>query len=236
MTTFVLVAGAWHGAWTWRRVTAILRSAGHEVHPVTLTGLGDRAHLGRPETGLGDHVQDVLATLDAEELDAVVLVGHSYAGHVVGNVAARAPRRIAHVVHLDSTLPADGRSHFDLAPPELRGYAEESARTGGDGWRWPWPGREGFEPWFGDLGIADEDWRWLDAHSVGHPIATMREPSPSGVSDPGVRRTYVYCTKGPTPSPVSADDPDWGYAEVDANHWAMVTHPREVAEVLLELG
>ena len=45
MATFVLVRGAWHGGWCWKRVAALLRRAGHEVLTPTLTGLGERAHL-----------------------------------------------------------------------------------------------------------------------------------------------------------------------------------------------
>ena len=44
----VLVHGAWGGAWIWRRVLPLLRAGGHEVHAVTLTGVGERAHLPGP--------------------------------------------------------------------------------------------------------------------------------------------------------------------------------------------
>ncbi len=52
MTVFALVHGGWHGGWCWRRVASRLRAAGHEVHTPTLTGVGDRAHLGTPDGGL----------------------------------------------------------------------------------------------------------------------------------------------------------------------------------------
>jgi pimeloyl-ACP methyl ester carboxylesterase len=79
----VLVHGAWGGAWIWRRVLAPLRAAGHEVHAVTLTGDGERAHLRRPDIKLQTHVADVLGLVQAEELDGIVLVGHSYGGQVI---------------------------------------------------------------------------------------------------------------------------------------------------------
>ena len=55
MATYVLVPGAWLGGWCWRRVTPLLRAAGHEVFTPTCTGLGERVHLGGPEVGLETH-------------------------------------------------------------------------------------------------------------------------------------------------------------------------------------
>ena len=80
---FVLVHGAWHGGWCWAKVARLLRDAGHEVYTPTLTGLGERAHLARPEVDLELHIQDLVAMLEAEELRQVTLVGHSYAGFVI---------------------------------------------------------------------------------------------------------------------------------------------------------
>src|SRR4051812_17697311 len=96
----VLVPGSWLGAWAWRDVTPRLRARGHDVHALTLTGMGDREHLGSAETTFATHVTDVLAHLEAEELDDVVLVGHSYAGAVVTAAAARVPQRIRRLVYL----------------------------------------------------------------------------------------------------------------------------------------
>src|SRR6476660_1698835 len=94
MTAFVLVHGAWHGGWCWKRVTPLLRAAGHEVFAPTLTGLGERAHLASRGINLDTHINDVVMLMEAEELEDVVLVGHSYAGMVITGVADRAPQRI----------------------------------------------------------------------------------------------------------------------------------------------
>jgi pimeloyl-ACP methyl ester carboxylesterase len=53
------------------------------VYPISLTGLGERVHLARPDTDLDVHVTDVVNLLSYEGLSDVVLVGHSYAGSVV---------------------------------------------------------------------------------------------------------------------------------------------------------
>ncbi len=89
MTDIVLVHGAWHGSWCWRRVLPLLWLAGHRVVPVTLTGLGERAHQISSGITLGTHVEDVVAAMRAEECSDAVLVGHSYGGLVVTGAADR---------------------------------------------------------------------------------------------------------------------------------------------------
>src|SRR5690349_2509869 len=101
MAKFVLVHGAWHGGWCWWKVTPLLRAAGHEVYPVTLTGLGERAHLGTPQTDLETHIEDVRGVLRCEGLSDVVLVGHGYGGMVIAGIVDRVPERVRHLVYLD---------------------------------------------------------------------------------------------------------------------------------------
>src|SRR5947208_7876814 len=136
-TTFVLVHGAWHGGWCWIKVTRLLTDAAHVVHTPTLTGLGERAHLARPEIDLEAHIQDIVAVLEAEELRNVVLVGHSYAGMVITGVAARVPNRIASLVYLDAFVPEAGRSLLSYQPPERAEAMRSAATREGEGWRIP---------------------------------------------------------------------------------------------------
>src|SRR5262245_51300291 len=101
MTTFVLVHGAWGGGWNWRFVAKAIREAGYEVYTPTLTGMGDRAHLGNTLVNLDTHIQDVLNVLYYENLKNVVLVGHSYGGMPITGVADKASDRLDHLVYLD---------------------------------------------------------------------------------------------------------------------------------------
>src|SRR4026208_634372 len=102
MTTFVLVPGAWIGARAWQDLAADLRGRGHLVYPLSLTGLAERAHLGRPDTTLDTHIEDVITLMEFEDLSAVVLVGHSYAGAVITGVADRAATRLKALVYCDT--------------------------------------------------------------------------------------------------------------------------------------
>src|SRR5436853_6758183 len=56
--TFVLVHGAWHGGWCWRRVADLLEAKGHKVYTPTLTGLADRSHLLSKDVILDTHIAD----------------------------------------------------------------------------------------------------------------------------------------------------------------------------------
>ena len=240
MATYVLVHGAWHGGWCWRKLTPLLRAAGHEVHAPTLTGVGERVHLATPEVGLDTHVQDVCNLLEYEDLSGVVLVGHSYGGLVIVGVADRAPERLAHLVNLDADAAldaADGRSYADGLAPAGRARLEEQVRTRGDGWRAPVDAERALDGW----GIVDPaERRWMAERLVPHPWKTvtdrLRLPSGRG---PTVPRTFFLGTRGRWsghgPHPAQRA-PGWRFRELDTSHDAMVTAPRELADLLLEVA
>ena len=132
MATFVLVTGAWHGAWCWKRVRKALAAEGHEVFTPTLTGLGDRSHLLSKEVDLETHIKDVINLIRWEELNEVVLVGHSYGGMVITGVADRIGDRISSLVYLDAFVPENGQSLHAALPPDQRQAQLDSAA---EGWR-----------------------------------------------------------------------------------------------------
>jgi len=93
--TIVFVHGAWAGGWHFTKVQPLLEQAGHTVYRPTMTGLGERVHLAGPEVGLSTHIEDIVKVLEFEDLDEIVLVGHSYGGMVIAGVAERVPQRRA---------------------------------------------------------------------------------------------------------------------------------------------
>jgi pimeloyl-ACP methyl ester carboxylesterase len=121
MTTYVLVPGACHGAWCFDDLTAALRSGGHRVLAITLTGVAERAHLAHAGVNLETHITDVLSALSAEpDAENLVLVGHSYGGMVITGVADRIPERVDALVYLDALVPRDGESCWHLVNDEER--------------------------------------------------------------------------------------------------------------------
>ena len=137
MATVVLVHGTTAGGWVWRKIAARLRSEGHTVYTPTLTGLGERVHLASPSVDLDTHVTDVVNTIEYEDLERVVLVGHSYGGMVIAGAADRLPEKVAGLVYLDAIVPRNGESLVDLQPAERREQTERRVAEGGQGWLIP---------------------------------------------------------------------------------------------------
>lgn len=231
--TFVLVHGAWHGGWCWRRVAARLRAAGHEVLTPTLTGLGDRAHLLSPTVGLDTHVEDVVRRLDVEGFEDVVLVGHSYAGLVVSGVADRRPALVRRRVYLDAFLPRDGERGIDLLPARIAGHYRSSVVDAGLGWLIP-P-----RP-LTALGVTDpDDIGWLSARLTPHPWRTYLEPVRLTGDLDDVPGAFVECVDWMrvfTPFAERAEADGFETRTIDTGHEAMVTAPDVLADLLLELG
>jgi pimeloyl-ACP methyl ester carboxylesterase len=228
--TYVLVHGAWHGGWCWAKVARLLRDAAQEVYTPTLTGLGDRAHLARPEVDLETHIQDIVAVLESEELRGVTLVGHSYAGMVITGVAARVTGRIGHLVYLDAFLPETGKCVLDYLGPRAD-LMREGAATHGEGWKIPSLPPERF-------GVSSQrDTEWLTKHLKPQPLKTFEQPLPASGGEK-LKRTYIYCSKPATGTfdqfaERLRDDRKWTFHDVKTGHDAMVTAPGEIAKILM---
>ena len=244
MTNFVLVGGMWLGSWAWRKVTPLLQQQGqNKVYPMTLTGLAERVHLGRPETDLNTHIEDVVNLLEFEDLRNVVLVGHSYSGIVVSGVAHRLPERISYLVYVDGIVPVHDHSVFGSNPPEFREVMEQTARQYGEGWRVPFPNLEVMTNFVSLDGLSEADLKWMKAKAVSHPINTLSQAV--NLQNPAagaVKRVYIRCTKAD--GPLSAEAPfvkeiresqDWLYRELPSCHWPMISMPQELSQILLEL-
>lgn len=108
--TYIIVHGAWGGAWDWKKVDSLLTAKGNKVYRVTLTGLGERYHLANAKVGLYTHIHDVVNTILFEDLHDIVLVGHSYGGMVITGVADSVASRIKRMVYIDALLPNNGES------------------------------------------------------------------------------------------------------------------------------
>jgi pimeloyl-ACP methyl ester carboxylesterase len=152
MMTYVLVGGGWMGGWCWQNVARRLREEGHDAYPATLTGLGERVHLASPQVDLDTHITDVVNIVEFEDLHDVVLLGHSYGGHVVTGAADRIPERISCLVYLDTAPLPEGASLIEKFPPNLesepRSRCGSWARAGSSRYHlwqsWPiWPASKG---------------------------------------------------------------------------------------------
>ncbi len=235
MATFVIVHGGWGGGWEWTEVAGLLRNRGHDVFTPTLTGLGDRVHLGS-DVRLADHIQDVLAVFDFEELRDVVLCGHSSSGVVVTGAADRVPERVRLLVYLDSFIPEDGQALQDLLPEDFADMLLEAAASRGDG-RIPFPPE--LHPPEGDL--PDDRRQSYIARTRPHPSGGMTDPVRLTGAVNSVQRAYVRCTGDPEnvfPARFAARarEEGWLYREIPTAHDLHLGDPEGTADVLHELA
>lgn len=219
MTTHVLVHGAWHGGWAWERVTPLLTAAG--AHVVTPDLTHDR------DVGLSDHVDEVLAAIDAVADPDLVLIGHSYAGLVVRQAADRRPDRVAHVVLVDGWAGPDGASLTDLAPDRFTAWVTAAADADG---LIPPPAPASF-------GITDpDDAQWLERRLRAHPLRTFTEPTRLTGAVDRIPGTGVHCVPETFPFARFAADLGYRTVPVDGPHNVPLTDPKSVADVLLGVG
>jgi pimeloyl-ACP methyl ester carboxylesterase len=231
--TFVLIHGAWHGGWCWRRVADLLEQQGHKVFAPTLTGLGERSHLLRAGIDVSTHITDVVNVLKWERLDSVVLCGHSYAGLVISGVAEQMASAIGSIVFLDAFVPEDGDSMVEITSQATRDRLKGAVERGDIGV--PPPPAAMFK-------VNDKDQAWVDALCVPQPIGTMTEKMKlSGARDRIGKKAYIRATAYANPgfdkalARVKADR-SWRAYELPCGHDVMVDMPERLAEILLEVA
>ena len=232
MVRFVLVPGAWLGAWAWKEVTPLLEKEGHSAYPVTLTGMGERVHLATKDVGMETAIQDVLNVIKYNDLDDFVLVGHSFAGKVVAAVADRVHEKVEKVIYVDAFRPEKVRTPqggFDptreFGSPPQGGTAiplteEIIDRIGKD--------------------VRGSNRKWMMSMATPWPIRLATDPITLSKNYDEVKEAYVFCS-------LSGDPVDeiiagkWGKLEgpynlIETGHWPMITKPEELAKDLVSLA
>jgi len=238
--TFVLVHGAWHGGWCWRGTADILAAHGNRVFAPSLTGVGDRAHLFSKDISLQTHVEDILALVEAEELNDFILVGHSYGGFVISGVADTLRDRVSRYVYLDAGVPADmspgsSFSWSESNTPEARETRLKLVREQGNGVALPAPPPSAFA-------VTDpSEAAWLQRRLRPMPLQTYIGTFTFKHSGSiGMARTYIAGSKPPYAFLASTyerikDDKSWSFTTIEAGHDSMVIAPGELASLLMEI-
>ncbi|MDO9112440.1 MAG: alpha/beta hydrolase family protein [Polaromonas sp.] len=240
MANFVLVHGAWHGGWCWQRVTLALQQQGHRVHAVTLTGLGERAHLLAPSITLDTHIDDVVSAIEVEELSDVILAVHSYAGMIGTAVADRLGKHLKHLVYVDAVVPKPGESWSSTQSAATQ-QQRLSAAQASTRFSFPPPDPEVF-------GLHDADYAWVKRRQTPHPGNTYQAPLDFDVSRvAAIPRTFVNCTQPALatiePSRLRVKDakfwdgawlPNSKIVELKTGHDPMISDPAGLARILLD--
>jgi pimeloyl-ACP methyl ester carboxylesterase len=231
--TFVLVHGAWHGGWCWRRVADLLEAGGHAVYAPTLTGLGERSHLLRSDTNMDTHVADIVNLVRWENLSGIVLVAHSYGGFPVTGAIEHIGDRVGSVVYLDAFVPEDGQKSLDVAS-EFSRKATIEAMARGELAQLPPPASRFY--------VNERDIAWVESKLTPQPVGVALQPLKlTGAVERVPRKTYIRAPQYPQPGFdrcyfAKKADASWRTYEVNCGHDVMVDMPDRLAEILLEVA
>jgi pimeloyl-ACP methyl ester carboxylesterase len=225
---FLLLHGSWHGGWCWDRLKPILEERGHTVSAPTLIGLGELSAEVTPDTGLHTHVAQIAELIRRENFSDVVVVGHSYAGLLMVELAELVADRLAYFVYLDALVPGDDQSAFDLMPGVEESFRKRMKESGSDYLVPPLPPDV--------MGISDpDDVAWMLKRLTPMPIRThmekVRAPEQAAMSIPS---SYIRCLQFSLGATYAAwaKEQGWPVFELDTGHDAMITEPVALAELL----
>jgi pimeloyl-ACP methyl ester carboxylesterase len=237
MAIYVLVHGGGHGGWCYQRVARLLRAEGHEVYAPTMTGVGDRSHLLRPDIDLDMHIKDIVALLHYEDLRDVILVGHSYGGMVITGVADRATDRIGRVVYLDAANPVNGQSLVDVAGPIIEVTRPMGAVVDGvELVLLPAPEAGLF------YGVTDAaDLAWMAERLTGHPWKCFEQKLTLSNEDAlwTLPQFHIVCTSTLAtrdPALIESARVEGRLWDIDTGHDLMVTEPERVTDALMQVA
>ncbi len=219
-STFLLVPGAWHGAWCYRRVQDLLIAKGHKVHAITLTGLADRSHLASDAVNMDTHIADVVNFVKWEDLNNFVLVGHSYGGLVVTGAVETIGANVSSIVYLDAFMPENGQSMADIVKREMPATGSTPS----------YPAKA--------MGVPDADAAWADSKLTPQPVNTYNQKMKlTGAYKKIAKKTFVRTLRFENPGMQATYDalsqqPDWRTFTMDCGHDLMIAKPQETADLL----
>lgn len=239
MSTYVLVHGAWHGAWCWQRVAPLLEAGGHRVLAPDLPGHGTAPAPVSAMT-LASYAMKVKQAVETAG-EPVVLVGHSMGGMAVTQAAEHVPDRIRRLVYLTAMLPADGQSLRDAVagfegPSAIQDHLEVDEPSGTcvvD--------RAALRALFyGEC--TDADVSFATSRLVPESLAAIAAPVRITPERAGrLPRAYIECRRDGAISlalqrHMQRAVPCETVLEIDTDHSPFFSRPAELAEQLLSLA
>ena len=231
---FLLIHGAWHGGWVWNEISEILNYQGYSVSTPTLTGLGEKKHLLSSKITIDTFIEDVVNHIIFENLNNIILVGHSFAGSVISGVADKLKDRIQKLIYFDAVILKDGQKPFDIAPKEIVKQRIELAKRFGNGISIPAPSADAF-------GVFDiKKSLLLEEKLTPHPLSAFQSKLilKNEIGN-GIPLSYIFCKKPVYKSLESSREVvrkmKWPIFELNAGHDAMLTHPEETLNLLMKI-
>jgi pimeloyl-ACP methyl ester carboxylesterase len=223
MANLVFIGGTGHGGRYFDEIAENLRSKGHQVFAPHPSGLDPEVQ-ARQVINLDTHIQDLLDVIEANNLDEVVLVGHSYGGMVITGVADRTKAKVAGLVYLDAALPQPGQRLWDLIDEDMQKGFLASAVDG--------------------LNVyPDQGFVEMRPYVRPHPLATKLQPLNYSEDIFKVKtKVYVYAEEYfGVPGMISpfeviyrrlSQDAGWTTHSLPFGHDLLVAAPAEILEII----
>lgn len=225
---FILVPGAWAGAWLWDDVALHLKYKGHNIHQLSLSGLTGESNA--KAIGLDDHVKEVETYILQNNLNKVVLVGHSYSGIVVGQVTSRNNVKVHHTIFVEAFLPVTGQSLLDVSGLSVN--EEISSITDNKGF-WPAPS---FEELSRQLNLTQQQINLLVSKQMPQPGSTVTDLAELKRPLTEISATFIAhdnWLSGSRETKLIEElqkCKNWQFKTINGGHWPMLTLPQALAE------
>ena len=234
--TYVLVHGAFAGAWGWAGVTPLLEAEGHEVITLDLPAHGD------DQTPIADANLDSYTAAVVERVDAagqpVILVGHSMGGQVISQVAEQRAAKVKKLVYVAAFLLPDGTSLLQGSggdtESKLTMYIEQG--EGGTASL----AKEGIEGAF-CTDCSPDQAAEVEAHLRPEPVSGFITPIETTADGWGsVPRVYIETKQDAAVGPIKQKEmytalPCEKVLSIDSGHCPFLTKPQELGEALMDL-
>jgi pimeloyl-ACP methyl ester carboxylesterase len=243
---YVLVHGAWHGAWCWNKVIPLLKRHQHNVIGPDLPGHGQSKK--DPSTVTFDDYVDTVVEAARSMNGRVILVGHSMAGVIIAQAAERlGTEKVERLIFLDAFMPLNGESVFSLAEKTGRLNAEknisaesptvnESLILSPDQKTGKLKSENVAKLFYHDC--SSQDIAYAQANLCAQPMACLA--APVHVSDQvygAIAKTYILCTnaKDLDKSSISVNVPCEKVIKLESSHSPFLAMPEKLADVLMSL-
>ncbi|HLS48611.1 MAG TPA: alpha/beta fold hydrolase [Actinomycetaceae bacterium] len=238
MSRFVIVHGAFEGAWCWEPIAERLRAAGHTVSAPDLPGAGDD-DTPVADVTLAKYVESICAILNSAE-EPAVLVGHSMGGIVITQAAADCADKVSQVVYVSAFLPKNGQSLQDLAalPEGQADGVQQNMVVEGDPAVATLNAEAGAEVLYGECDPETQQW----AASMLAPQAARPFVEPVQIDDDAeVTRRFVFCTKDKAipielQRRMARESAVVETAEIATDHSPFFSAPDELTRILVDFA
>ncbi|MBL3659056.1 alpha/beta fold hydrolase [Fulvivirga sediminis] len=230
---FVLVHGAWHGGWCWKEVKDNLIKQNFNTYTPSLSGMAEHKHNLNDSISLQTHILDIINLIIMEDLQDVVLVGHSYAGAVITGVADSIPERLSKLIYLDAMLVHNGESPITSEPNAEQLKKIKTFRN-----------KEHFDPISSSyFGVSDRtQMKWVNERLTPQPYMTFGQILELDHEfGNGIPLVYIACINPQLSvlknrSDKLKNEKSWTYLTLNTGHDAMITQPNELSAMLIELA